>query len=257
LPARPLRRQPNEAELAAQVNFADLDFVWSSRLDQLFAQWQNEVTQAQIDHLHAEVGKTANLEKLASLEAPAIGAEILREAMMDMYHEGVRLATEEARAQGHDVMEPFPDDYTSNFPERAAAVDEVNARTIGNMAGARAMRMSGGSLTRAQVADHTKEYLNSLKFAMLKDRLGGALTAAVNTGRRAVMAEGPAAVYYASEILDNNTCQACSAVDGTQYQSIQDSERDYPGGGFVDCAGGDRCRGTVVAVYVEGNVETI
>lgn len=257
LPARPLRRQPYPAELQANVNFAELDFVWQSRLDQLFQQWQNEILPKQYEALHAQISKTADLEKLVSIEAPSIGAEVLREAMLDMYHEGVRLALDEARAQGHEIMEPHPDDYTANFGDRARAVDEVNARTLGNMAGARAMRMSGGELTRQEIADHTSAYLAALKHAMLRDKLGGALTAAVNTGRRAVMAEGPAARYYASEILDNNTCQPCSSVDGTEYTSLSDSERDYPGGGFVDCAGGDRCRGTIVAVYVEGNVETI
>jgi hypothetical protein len=255
LPSRPLRRQPSEVELSANINFAELDFVWQSRLDQLFDQWQNEVTSTQIDALHAQISKTADLEKLVSIEAPAIGADVLRAAMLDMYHEGVRLATDEAKAQGHEIMEPHPDDYTSNFLARAKAVDESNARVISNMAGTRALRMSGGTLNRQEVADHTRDYLGALKFAMLRDRLGGALTAAVNTGRRAVMAEGPAARYYASEILDNNTCSPCAGVDGRQYNTLSESEQDYPGGGFVDCSGGDRCRGTLVAVYVEGNEE--
>ena len=85
---------------------------------------------------------------------------------------------------------------------------------------------------------------------MLRDRLGGALTEAMNTGRRAVFAEGPAADYYASELLDANTCVACSSIDGTHYPSLGEAERDYVGG-YVSCAGGDRCRGTLVAVYKE------
>jgi hypothetical protein len=121
------------------------------------------------------------------------------------------------------------------------------------MAGTRAMRLSGGKLTKAEVAQQTRDYLDGLAFAMLRDRLGGALTAAMNTGRCAVMSEGPAARYYSSEFLDANTCAACSMIDGTEYTNLSDSERDYPAGGYVSCSGGDRCRGTVVAVYKEDN----
>jgi hypothetical protein len=56
---------------------------------------------------------------------------------------------------------------------------------------------------------------------------------------------------YASELLDNNTCAACAGIDGTQYENVDDAERDYPGGGFTDCAGGERCRGMLIAVYGE------
>lgn len=253
LPSRPLRRQPADYEVRAQVDFASMDVQWQTALDKLFRDWQNEVTAAQIEHLTSAISKSDNLETLASLEAPALGSAILSAAMREMYDEGVRQAITEAKAQGHEIAEPKAEDYTANFDARAKAVDEVNARTLGNMAGARAMRLSGGTLDREEVADGTREYLTGLRFAMLRDRLGGALTAAMNTGRRAVMAEGPVAQYYSSELLDNNTCVPCTGVDGTQYNSLADSERDYPGGGYVDCLGGDRCRGTVVAVYQEAN----
>lgn len=57
--------------------------------------------------------------------------------------------------------------------------------------------------------------------------------------------------YYASELLDANTCDLCETIDGTEYMSLADAELDYPGGGFIDCAGGGNCRGTLVAVYSE------
>lgn len=254
LPARPLRRQPNEVELAAQVNFADMDSNWESALDDLFNKYRSQVIPAQLDELEAAIRKTANLETLASLEAPSVGNELIREAMDAMFQEGVRQAQAEATAQGHVVQAPTLEDYNTNFPARAQAVSDINSRMLGNMAGTRAVRLSGGGLNREEVASQTRTYLEGLAHAMVRDRLGGALSAAVNTGRRAVMGEGPAGRYYASELLDANCCAACSSIDGTEYSSLQDSERDYPAGGFVDCAGGDRCRGTVIAVYSEGNV---
>lgn len=69
-------------------------------------------------------------------------------------------------------------------------------------------------------------------------------------GRQAAMAVLPAAKgYYASELLDKNTCQPCSAVDGTAYATLAEAKMDYPYGGYRDCLGGDRCRGTIVAVW--------
>ena len=59
---------------------------------------------------------------------------------------------------------------------------------------------------------------------------------------------------YASELNDSSTCDSCARVDGTSYASLADAMIDYPiglGGGFVDCYGGPRCRGTVVAVWSE------
>jgi hypothetical protein len=254
VPARPLRRQPNEVEASAAMDFATMDINWQLALDKLFNDYRGQVVTAQIEELHSLVNKHANnLEALAALEAPALGADVIETAMKAMFDEGVRQAQEEAASQGHVIAAPAAEDH-ANFLERARAVDEVNARTLGAMAGTRAMRLSGGKLTKAEVAQQTREYLDGLAFAMLRDRLGGALTAAQNVGRRAVMSEGPAARYYSSELLDQNCCAPCSMIDGTEYTNLSDSERDYPAGGYVSCSGGDRCRGTVVAVYKEDNV---
>jgi len=96
-----------------------------------------------------------------------------------------------------------------------------------------------------------REHLEGLSDQYLDDNLGGALTQAQNTGRRAVMERGPQKQIYASELLDQNTCVRCAAIDGKEYASLSDAERDYPTGGHKDCLGGARCRGTLVAVYGE------
>lgn len=58
----------------------------------------------------------------------------------------------------------------------------------------------------------------------------------------------PASIY-ASELLDRNTCAACSLVDGRQYASIEAARLDYPEGRYRECEGGPRCRGTLVFVW--------
>lgn len=56
---------------------------------------------------------------------------------------------------------------------------------------------------------------------------------------------------FASEILDLNTCGPCAAVDGTEYESLDEAMRDYPDGTYGDCLGGYRCRGQLVVVPAE------
>jgi len=54
---------------------------------------------------------------------------------------------------------------------------------------------------------------------------------------------------YASELNDSNTCGPCDAVDGTDYDNLDDALGDYPDGQYVGCEGGGRCRGMLVYVF--------
>jgi len=54
--------------------------------------------------------------------------------------------------------------------------------------------------------------------------------------------------YYASELLDRNTCTPCAQVDGREYATWADALVDYPTGQYRLCEGGTRCRGVVVMV---------
>ena len=83
------------------------------------------------------------------------------------------------------------------------------------------------------------------------------MTAAQNEGRLQEMASGPVGRYYASELLDSSTCENCAAEDEHEFASIGEARKAYPTGGFRDCLGGARCRGTVVAVYAEEAPATV
>ena len=66
--------------------------------------------------------------------------------------------------------------------------------------------------------------------------------------RTSVAGAGDVARYYASELLDQDICANCRAVDGTQYATPDDAFADYPTGTYAGCLDGRRCRGTLVAV---------
>jgi hypothetical protein len=94
------------------------------------------------------------------------------------------------------------------------------------------------------------DFIDGLTDRPLRDQLGGALSNAQNTGRIATLREAPSAAYYANERLDANTCRFCREVDGRWLgNTLEEVERTYPNGGYTECAGRERCRGTVTAVW--------
>lgn len=94
------------------------------------------------------------------------------------------------------------------------------------------------------------DFLSSLSPAAAEQAAAGATSRATGGGRFGAIASAPTQAVYASEILDEATCPPCSDVDGREYESIEDAMLDYPSlGGFFDCEGGERCRGTAVAVF--------
>ena len=56
---------------------------------------------------------------------------------------------------------------------------------------------------------------------------------------------------WASEIMDKNTCKACSHIDGKDFDTWEEARAAYPDfGGYTNCSGGSRCRGTLVIEFV-------
>ena len=54
---------------------------------------------------------------------------------------------------------------------------------------------------------------------------------------------------YSSELMDGATCPACAKVDGKDYETMTEAKVEYEAGGYGACAGGARCRGTLVFQY--------
>lgn len=76
------------------------------------------------------------------------------------------------------------------------------------------------------------------------------VTSAARTSQATADGMPGIARVYASELLDKNTCDPCAGVDGKEYASVEAAHADYrEHGGFRDCGGGLRCRGTLVFVY--------
>jgi hypothetical protein len=92
-----------------------------------------------------------------------------------------------------------------------------------------------------------------LSRAGLEDYAKGASTTTYGIGRNLgakTATEVPVRIY-ASSVLDANTCPACFAIDGKEYETEAESLADFPAGGYVNCDGGLRCRCTRVFVWTD------
>lgn len=250
LPDRELRREPMAFEVAAAVDFATMESTHTSALAALVAAWR-DVRSGQVTELAQAIEASGGDEAaLALLQATPVGAELLLDRMRGVAAQGIDGALAEAAAQGASIAAPDVEGVMSRLEGRADATATLMARSLSEAAGRRAVALTGGTLTPSEVADQVVEHLEGLSDAYLEEQFTGLLQQAQNTGRRAVFGESESIrAVYASELLDAATCDACASVDGKEYPDLAAAEEDYPTGGFKDCAGGPRCRGTLVAVY--------
>lgn len=251
LPDRPLRRQPYAQEVQAKVDYELMDAQVQGRIDELVGKVK-ALQEGQITELAAAIESADNdLVKLAQIEAAPVFSDVLEEAMLEMAAQGIEQAVGEAERQG--ITAKVPDLDTAGLTSRANAVDTLLSRSLSEAAGRKALSLTSesGAITASEVGSQVMDYLLGLSDDYLQQQLSGATVQAMNTGRKAVFAENPPKYLYASELLDENACEECTAVDGTEYDSLEDAEADYPTGGYADCLGGPRCRGTLVAVHVD------
>lgn len=245
------RREPSPDEEDAQVDFDALHEQWQTRLDDLLSTWTTHRA-VQVDELLEELRTVldgGDLAAVGTLTAPSgPGAVALIEVMEDLGQAAAAEALAEATRQG--VTLPDLTLPVGIFDERAGAVDQLLARSLGDVAARQALLRYTDGIDVDQVVNEVRGHIDGLSETWLREQLGGALTAAQNHARFEVMSSGPVRKVIASELLDGATCDACAAVDGREYSTVAAGVKDYPTGGHKDCAGGPRCRGTLVAIYV-------
>lgn len=246
-----LRRQPTEIETASRADFVSIQQQWTSAVDALVAQWQNDVTPAQVDDLVAQIEAAVRANDVQALSSLTVdsdaGAALLAAAMADLAAQGAQDVVDEAGAQGLDV-DAAPVANTDLEPVAAVTASLLGAGLSAAAARA-ALQQWGPNLSAADVGAAVRDQLATLTDASLSTAVGSALSTAQHTGRVATLDAAPQATYVASEILDSNTCQACLDEDGTEFASLADAEDAYASGGYSGCEGGLRCRGILVAVW--------
>jgi hypothetical protein len=257
LPDRELRRQPYAHEVAAAVDFAALEVAYedaADTLDALFLQtWLPEQSAALADSIvYTRAGRArtrVTAADMARITAPVVGADDLADVLHAVAVQGAGEAVSELAAQGVSLTAPEADALRALVTDHATAVATQTADGLSLAASRRAVQLAGTGLTPAELAAEVVGYLDGLAHTWERDQLAGAASQALNAGRLHVFERvEPTTAFYASELLDAATCSACIDADGREYATIAEARADYPSGGYRECAGGPRCRGTIVAV---------
>lgn len=246
-----LRRQPTEIEAKSAADFMTIQQQWQSALDTLVASW-GAITTAQRDDLLAQIESAVNaddLSKLGELTVDSTAAAALLEvAMLDAAAAAQTDAIQEGAAQGvTPTGEPKVD--AARLSGVAAAMAAITGNGLASFAARSALQTVSTGAKGSAVADSVRVAIDGLTDSSLRDNLGAGLSAAQNGGRASAFGAMPPADYYASEILDAGTCPACQENDGHAYASWDDAQAAYATGGYVNCQGGLRCRGIIVAVW--------
>jgi hypothetical protein len=259
LPDRDLRRQPYEHEVRAAVDYARMEQIFVGAMEQAVDLYEQRVIPAQIAETRKAIAFTKTGAKrarvtqadMAKLTVPGMGLAELEAILLEAGTAGAAEAAAELIAQGQKVPPLKTDALKARVADQAAAITELASTGMTTAAQRKAVQLAGGNASAADVADGVVDHLTGLQHRWTLDQIQGAVTMAQNAGRILTFEQGApkTATFYASELLeDGSTCDACMEIDGTEYETLDDAIADYPSGGFSDCAGGPRCRGSIIVV---------
>lgn len=249
-----VRRQLTLAEDASGLDPAALQAAWQEALDQLAAAWETDVADDWRTDLGDQIGQAlddGDLEALAALSVDsASAAAVLAAAMVALAVTAADQMAVEAASQGVAVEPPPVDE--AGLGAVASVIAALLAVWLAGAAAREALRLAVPGAVAATVAAAVVAHLAALSPRFLTDQLGTALSQAQASGRFAVLGAAPAADYVASEVLDPSTCGPCADVDGVSFDDLDAARAAYGNGAYIDCQGGIRCRGTIIAIWPEG-----
>lgn len=279
LPNRKLRRQPYPHEIAASVDFngieddhgaaqVDAEQTWEREKLAIMEELRGVIRDVSPNGATEAVLEAAAAAVLATRSAAtgAAGATAIGEtgaatqaAMAGIIHKVAASATMRARNELVTQGLTAAVDYGGDAYKASGVGSYAYGIGRDHMSGIRttfygnverlAAKLAAGATDSNSLADRVYNEMVGRADAFISDQLKGMINTAINENRIEVFnAAADDAQLYASELLDDNTCSSCISVDG-QTLSPDDATEMYAGGGYIDCDGGPRCRGTVVAVY--------
>jgi hypothetical protein len=244
-----------KTEIRAGFDPVAVEREWQSVLDFVLAQWAPiylAQRNALVDQVAAKVDN-GKLDQLSNLSVDSkAGAKLLADAMASLAAQAVSRMIAEVASQGVTVDPAKVKVKTARLSKVASARAALAGAYVAQQAGQRALQVVAAS-SGTDAGDNVSAFVDGLSQTSLRDQLGAALSAAQNAGRVAVLDAVPSsagtATYTASEILDGNTCDPCQEIDGETFATLDDAEAAYANGGYIDCDGGLRCRGTVMSTW--------
>ncbi len=248
----PHRRALTPREVAAGINFAQMDEQRETALTELLTAWQL-IRAEQIDEIRAQiVAAEGDLAELARVAPSPLGTAIMGRVMLTLTEQGIQAAIAEARHQGVTLPEPAMTPLRAAIEAQAASTAQLLATDLGLGASrvATALTIPGGELTPLDVAELVALEVDQRSAAYIEAQLHGMVTCAQAIGRYATWDAAPDGTrYFATELLDGATCSWCREIDETEFADLAALMRAYPTGGYRLCAGRRRCRGAGFARY--------
>lgn len=242
-----------DIDTVESIDLSPMQESWETALASLLVLWQKFMAgwRDQLSDQLTAILQSGDLAGLAALTldtGPA--AEALGEKLGAVAGEAADQVVDEAAAQGvrTSPVPLMPWEITAN----AALIAALDGQRYTQSAAREAMRLHNPAVPAKTTAAAVVEHLESLTDAAPKQALGAALTDAQNGARKATLLAAPEGAIYASEVLDGKTCKYCREIHGRWIANTGDLtpvDKLYPSGGYVNCLGGNRCRGTVVGVW--------
>jgi hypothetical protein len=261
------QRDPHEHE--AYTDFAGHTREWTDAVGRATGRLSAELDDWRKQIREQIMAGADTPEELAGLKVETTeAADILSSVMHGLARKAGDALVKEARWQGVEIPEwSLPDDaVTAAVGGRrllrsvAQMTSDLLATNMVQSARRFVTGMLGRSTTPEALASAVDERLQEGQEQALKGPIGTAMSAAQTAGREAVLKAAPPGDYYASEILDRNTCGPCKEVDGEQFEDLEIAIKAYPVMGYKDCVGpryGNACRGMIVARWTPEETEPV
>jgi hypothetical protein len=246
-------------EITAQVRFAELDDAEAQATEEangVFT-WLDGVMVAAVGAAFIKgkdytVGAAADVFLgLAATQPRPVRRAVktavskLAEILAGAHRSAADILIGEAARQGVTNLPTPPKPDPKRYRGEAAAAVAYHWPRLTHATSRDVLTPEAGQITRETVTD-----------TAAKVGPGGALDVAKQgihmaggTGRIETAQELPIEKVWASELLDGVTCDLCAAIDGQDYETLEDALLDYPHGYMDSCRGGARCRGTLVIQY--------
>lgn len=233
-------------------DLSKLQKAWQDTLDSLINSWA-DITARQkavlLKKVHDIVSSGTPADLALITVASEDGAAALLQAMTMLGSDAAKHVVHEADAQG--VLAHAVPPRADGLAATAKAIAALLAAGLTYSAIRETIRAWNPQNAPDEILKQVTAGLDKLTDAQPRAVLGGALTQAQRQGRVNTLLAAPTSAWYASEQLDKNTCDPCRKVNGMWLGNsiLENVNRLYPTGGYIDCLGGDRCRGMVIGVW--------
>ena len=252
-------RPLSEAERASGVRFGDIQAVQDAYLEvvtPVILVLMGAAAEA-VAREAARVAMSATMLRVldewrttpprALQEALEVAVGQVDEALTVAYRESAQLVVKEAATQGVRIT----------AATEAPAWTQAQARIVASnttekvLDAAKTVYEQPRAAITLPTVEEVQDVVTGVSDKGPIDKARQASNAVVNEGRFDTVAQAARqpAWIYSSEVMDGaRTCSPCQAIDGKEWKTIAEA-REWYNPTMRDCAGGSRCRGSLVFVY--------